>query len=163
MENANNKYLWPILRLLMGWTFLWAFLDKLFGLGFATVVAKSWLNGGSPTVGFLKFATKGPLASFYQGLAGNPIVDWLFMIGLLLIGISLILGIGVRIAAVSGAVMLLLMYSAALLPVNNPFLDDHIVYAIIMIGLIFSDSGRFIGFGNWWSNTFIVKKFPILK
>ena len=25
-----------ILRVAMGWTFLWAFIDKLFGLGFAT-------------------------------------------------------------------------------------------------------------------------------
>ena len=60
------RYVWAVLRLLMGWTFFWAFIDKLFGLGFATAAESSWLNGGSPTAGFLKFATHGPFAEFYQ-------------------------------------------------------------------------------------------------
>ncbi|KKR31236.1 MAG: DoxX family protein [Candidatus Falkowbacteria bacterium GW2011_GWF2_39_8] len=163
MENINSKFTWPVLRLLMGWTFAWAFFDKLFGLGFATTEAKAWVNGGSPTLGFLKFATKDPLAEFYQGLAGNPSVDWLFMIGLLLIGVALILGIGVRIASVSGIVMLLLMYSAVLLPENNPFLDDHIINSIVLIGVMVSNSGNYFGLGNWWSNTTLVKKYPFLR
>ena len=29
----------------------------------------AWLNGGSPTEGVLTYATKGPLAGFFQGLA----------------------------------------------------------------------------------------------
>ncbi len=29
-------YVWGIFRLGMGWIFLWAFFDKLFGLGYAT-------------------------------------------------------------------------------------------------------------------------------
>ena len=29
-------YVWGALRIVFGWIFLWAFLDKLFGLGFAT-------------------------------------------------------------------------------------------------------------------------------
>lgn len=33
-------------------TSLWAFLDKTFGLGYSTRVAKAWVNGGSPTKGF---------------------------------------------------------------------------------------------------------------
>ena len=85
MENFKSQYVWGVLRLLLGWTFLWAFVDKLFGLGFNTVADKSWLDGVSPTFGFLKFGTKGPFASLYQSLAGNPVVDWLFMMGLLLI------------------------------------------------------------------------------
>ena len=161
MENINNRFTWPILRLLLGWTFAWAFFDKLFG--FATTEAKAWLNGGSPTLGFLKFATKGPFAEFYQGLAGNPLVDWLFMIGLLLIGLALILGIGVRIASVSGIVMLLLMYTAVLLPENNPFLDDHIINSIVLIGVMVSNSGNYFGLGNWWSNTALVKRYPFLR
>jgi len=50
----------------MGWTMLWPFLDKLFGLGFATSSDKSWLSGTSPTFGFLKFGTKGPFMQFFQ-------------------------------------------------------------------------------------------------
>jgi len=39
------------MRILLGIIFLWAFVDKLFGLGFATSSAKSWLGGASPTSG----------------------------------------------------------------------------------------------------------------
>src|SRR3990167_9560357 len=93
-----TTYIIAVLRLAMGGTFLLAFLDKLFGLGFATEAGKSWLDGISPTAGFLEFATSGPLAPFYQAIAGNVFVDWLFMGGLLLMGVTLLLGIGVRIA-----------------------------------------------------------------
>ena len=37
------------LRIVLGFTFLWAFVDKLFGLGYATPSERSWINGGSPT------------------------------------------------------------------------------------------------------------------
>jgi thiosulfate dehydrogenase [quinone] large subunit len=39
----------------VGTQFLWAFLDKTFGLGFATESGKGWLDGGSHTEGFLTF------------------------------------------------------------------------------------------------------------
>ena len=67
----------------MGLIFLWAFIDKVFGLGFATTADKSWIAGGSPTTGFLQFGVHGPFAGFYHSLSGIPIVDVLFMLGLL--------------------------------------------------------------------------------
>src|SRR3990167_3255083 len=118
MPSAN--YIWAILRIGMGWVFLWPFLDKTFALGFATEAGRGWLSGSSPAMGFLKFGSSGPLAGFYQGLAGNPVVDWLYMLGLLGVGIAFILGIALRIAAFSGALMMLLIYSAALPVENNP-------------------------------------------
>lgn len=157
------KVIWTLLRLAMGWTFLWPFLDKVFGLGFTTSADKSWLAGNSPTLGFLKFATQGPFSSFYQNLAGNALVDWLFMAGLLLIGASLILGIGIKVAAYSGSLMLFLMWTAALPPEHNPFLDDHIVYIIILIGLAATRSGQYLGLGQWWSKTALVKKYSFLE
>jgi len=157
------SYIWAILRLAMGWIFLWAFADKLWGLGFATVAEKAWLSGASPTLGFLKFGTIGPLASFYQGLAGQAWVDWLYMAGLALMGISLILGIGVKIASSAGVLFMLLLYGAVFPIENNPFLDEHLVYALVLIGLAGSQSGQTLGLGKWWWNTALVKKFPILE
>lgn len=168
------ELVWGILRIGMGWTFFWAFLDKVFGLGFATcrdaktmavdvLCAKAWMSGGSPTMGFLKFGTKGPLADFFQGLAGNAFVDNLFMAGLLLIGLALILGVGVRIASVSGGLMLLFMYLAAMLPENNPFLDDHLIYIVLMVGFVLVDAGNYWGLGKKWSETDLVKKVSFLK
>ncbi|MDP9822217.1 DoxX family protein [Nocardioides massiliensis] len=152
------RYIGAGLRISLGWVFLWAFLDKLFGLGFATERASSWLNGGSPTEGFLSFGTQGPLAGTFQSLAGYAIVDWTFMIGLLGIGAALILGIGVRVAAVSGALMMVLMWAAALWPANNPFMDDHLIYAGLLAMLALSYSGRPLGLGARWESTTLVKK-----
>ena len=48
------------------------------------------------------------------------------MLGLLGIGVALILGIGLRIAAVAGTVMYLMMWSVVLPLTTNPILDDHL-------------------------------------
>ena len=162
-KTDRTGYFWALLRFGMGWIFLWAFLDKLFGLGFGTEAGKGWIDGSFPTFGFLNFAASGPLEGFYNGLAGNAVVDWLFMLGLLAIGLPLVLGIGVRIAASIGVVMLLLMYSALVLPANNPILDDHIIYAVIMLGLAIANPGYRLGLGRWWGKTRLVNKFPVLE
>ena len=161
---SMTEYVWGALRLGMGWIFFWAFLDKIFGLGYATTSEGAWINGGSPTNGFLEFATKGPFVDIYEGMAGNMAIDWLFMIGLLVIGLPLILGIGVRLAALTGVAMLAFMYTAGfILPEHNPILDEHIIYAIIMIGLIVGHGGYRLGFGRWWANTRLVRRYPVLE
>lgn len=120
------------LRLAMGFIFLWAFLDKTFGLGFATTPEKSWLSGGSPTTGFLSFGAKGPFAEIFHSLASVAIVDWMFMLGLLFVGLTLILNKYVKWGAIAGSAMLALMYLALLFPENNPIIDDHIVYILVL-------------------------------
>ncbi len=164
MEQNKIQTIWGLLRLGMGWMLFWTFLDKLLGLGFATATEKAWIAGGSPTFGFLKFGTKGPFAEFYQGLAGNPVVDWLYMSGLLLIGLSLLLGVGVRIASYCGVLMVILIYSAGFLPPeHNPFVDYHVIFAILFVGFILTNSGHYLGLGKYWSNTKLVKKYPYLE
>lgn len=168
------RYTAAALRIGLGFIFLWAFFDKLFALGFATgrnaqtdVVDRfgdaAWINGGSPTSGFLKNATKGPLADFYQSFAGAAWADWLFMIGLAGIGLALMLGIGMRIATVSGALLLVLMWSAALLPENNPIIDDHIIYALALFVLLFAGAGKTFGFGKAWERLGFVQRYQFLK
>ncbi|MES2214369.1 MAG: hypothetical protein V4465_03230 [Patescibacteria group bacterium] len=128
----NTRFVLTGLRLVMGFIFLWAFVDKVFGLGFATKPENSWLHGGSPTTGFLSFATKGPFSALFKGLAGVPFIDWLFMLGLLCIGLTLILNRFVVWGAAAGVVMLLLMWLAVLPPANNPIIDEHIVYILVL-------------------------------
>ncbi len=158
----------------MGFVFLWAFVDKLIGLGYATcrdgetgVVSifcdKAWLMGGSPTTGFLKFGTHGPLADVFSLLAGNVLVDWLFMLGLLGVGVGLVFGILMRLSIWSGAAMLLLMFLAAMPPKNNPFIDDHIIYALLLLTFLFMPIGEWYGFGKQWARHDAVKKHSWLR
>ena len=156
-------YIWAMLRIALGLIFLWAFIDKVFGLGFSTARDAAWIHGGSPTTGFLLYATKGPFASFFQSLAGNTLIDWLFMIGLLVIGLALITGIFVKLASATGALMLLFMWLAVLPPEHHPFLDDHLIYLLVLIGFIVVHAGKHLGFGTWWTHHKLVKKYPILE
>ena len=136
----KQKIVTIALRLVMGFIFLWAFIDKMFGLGFATTVEKAWVHGGSPTYGFLSFAVKGPFTDFFHSLAGVAVVDWLFMLGLLFVGLTLILGKYVKWGCLAGIVMLLGMYLALLFPENNPLIDDHIVSILVLALLGSKDS-----------------------
>lgn len=158
----NASYIWAVLRVGMGWLFLWPFLDKMFGLGFTTEAGKSVLDGTSPAFGFLKFGTSGPLADYYQGLAGNPVVDWLYMLGLLFVGVTFILGIVMRLAAWGGALMMVLIYGAVLPLEHNPFFDEHLVYALVLLGLAAVHAGNTLGFGNRWANLGLVQKLKFL-
>jgi thiosulfate dehydrogenase [quinone] large subunit len=135
-----NKTVVAVLRVFLGFIFLWAFVDKLIGLGFATPSSSAWIHGGSPTAGFLSMATKGPFTLFFHSLAGNPLIDIVFMAGLLFVGITLLVNRMVRWGSIAGLLMVLLMYIAVLPPANNPVLDEHLIYAVIFIGLIIQSS-----------------------
>ncbi|MFI7643648.1 DoxX family membrane protein [Nonomuraea sp. NPDC049400] len=152
-------YVWAIARISIGWIFLWAFLDKTFGWGFATPANRAWISGGSPTTGFLKGTGENALGGFFSSLAGQAWVDWLFMAGLLGIGLALILGVGTRIAAATSSIMLVLMWAAELPLANNPFMDDHIIYSIVLVGLALANAGTTLGLGNLP----IVQRNPYLK
>ncbi|HYI57366.1 MAG TPA: hypothetical protein VEX66_04300 [Microlunatus sp.] len=146
-----------VLRIMFGFYFLWAFLDKTFGLGFSTPAERAWVNGGSPTRGFLS-GVEGPFAGIYNAIAGNALIDILFMVGLLGIGLALILGIGMRVAAVSGSILYVLMWTAALPMTTNPILDDHITGAMTLIVLALTAAGTTWGLGTWWASRPVVQK-----
>lgn len=155
--------LFASLRIVLGTILLWAFVDKLLGFGFDTEVDKAWLVGGSPTTGFLKFGTSGPFVETFQALAGQAWVDWLFMLGLLLIGATLILGITMKISGYSGSLLMTLLWLASVPPEHHPFFDEHVVYILVLLVLVRTNAGDWIGFGKKWRKTSIVKQFPILS
>jgi len=159
--NKKACYLLAAIRISLGWVFLWGFLDKLFGFGRSTAPENAWLAGGSPTSGFLSFAAKGPLAELYKGMAGNPLIDVLFMVGLLGLGLALLLGIGLKVAGVAGPLLMLLMWLAQLPPATNPFLDNHIIYALILALFPLLEAGHTLGLGRWWAEK--TRAWPILQ
>ena len=166
--------MWAVLRIATGLVFAWAFADKLFGLGYATASERAWLAGGSPTRGFLGNLDHGPFAAMFRGWAGAWWADWLFMLGLAGIAFALLAGVGLRIAAVAGTVMMLLMWAAEW-PLDrftdageptmstNPVLDYHLLYALVMITLAVVHAGNVWGFGRAWAKLGLVARNPWLR
>lgn len=164
------------LRIGFGLTFLWAFFDKFLALGWATgrsaetgVVDRfgpdAWINGGSPTFGFLNFGVSEDnwFHGFFTGIAGDAWADWLFMLGLAGIGTALLLGIGMRVAAGAGALLYLLMYAASFPLANNPLVDDHLIGAVSLVVLAAALAGDTWGLGLTWARTKLVRRFPTLR
>jgi len=91
-----------ILRVAIGWHFLYE--------GLAKIMNNSWTAAGylSNTSGFL--------SGFYHWIANSPVLlkttDVLNMYGLLFIGLALFIGLFIRVASISGIVLLVLYYFA---------------------------------------------------
>lgn len=163
-QNIFGKISIGLFRIIFGWLWLWAFFDKAFGLGFNTASASAWfkdLANNSPTYGYLNFGVSDDnfLKDFFVSIAGNPVVDWLFMLGLLGIGLTIVFGVGVRIGSISGAILSFLMYLSAFPLEFNPFVDEHLLYVLIFIVFAFYPQvGRYLGLGKYWEKLFGEKK-----
>jgi thiosulfate dehydrogenase [quinone] large subunit len=171
------------LRLLLGFTFLWAFLDKAFALGFSTGRVlddagntvridffgdAAWIHGASPTAGVVGFALKGPFVDAIQSVTGYQMtatgptvaawVDWVYMLSMLLIGVGLMTGVMTRLAAAGGIVWLAVFYlGTSIWPEHNPFVDEHVIDAVVLVGIILANAGRYWGLGKAWQRVGWVK------
>lgn len=85
-------------------------------------------------------------------------VDWVYMLSMLLIGLGLVLGIGTRFAAMDGIAWMAIFYGATeIWPEFNPAVDQHVVLAIVLIGVILANAGRYGGLGKAWQRLPSVK------
>ncbi|MDQ6524914.1 hypothetical protein RB608_14945 [Nocardioides sp. LHD-245] len=176
VTHSAARHALAALRIGFGLTFLWAFVDKLLALGYATGAATdtgavdrfgpaAWIHGGSPTFGFLNFGVSpdNPFHGAFTSIAGAAWADWLFMLGLLGIGLALTLGAGIRLAAISGAALYLLMWVASWPLANNPVLDEHVLGAVTLVVLAVTLAGDTWGLGRIWARTEMVRRLPILR
>lgn len=151
-----------VLRLATGFIFFWAFLDKTFGLGYSTPPERAWISGGTPSQGFLNSdSVIGPLKPFFASIA-SPVSDVLFMVAMLAIGVAVLLGVGLRVSAVVGTILMLAMYLAewpfgANAASTNPLVDYHIIYALALIVIAVLAAGDTWGFGRQWRALHIVQ------
>ena len=159
---SRGRYGLAILRLATGFIFLWAFFDKTFGLGFSTPVERAWINGGTPSQGFLMSdAVTGPLKGFFASIA-SPLTDVLFMAGMLGIGLAVMLGIGLRVSAIAGSAIMVLMYLAEwpftpYASSTNPLVDYHIIYALALVVVAVTAAGNTWGLGAQWAKLPMVR------
>jgi thiosulfate dehydrogenase [quinone] large subunit len=174
-QNKIEEKVLGILRIAMGFVFLWPFLDKMFGLGFSTTPENSWLAGASPTKGFLQLYgvnQNSPFAFLFSDALGNmyQLVDIVYMAMLLFAGVGLMTGIFVRLSSLSTIIFMASIYLSAWIinpaegvAVFNPLIDDHIIYIIILALFLIIPVGNYLGFGKKWSSFSFVEKYPILK
>lgn len=145
-----------VVRILLGWVFLWAFLDKAFGLGLNTPAERAWVSGASPTTGYLSSAD-GALGGLFRPMAGSLIVDWLWMLGLLAVGVAFVLGVALRPAAIVAVLVMGGIYLSMLPLANNPFLDQHLFYVVCAVAFALADAGRFLGLAAVWARLPVVE------
>jgi thiosulfate dehydrogenase (quinone) large subunit len=132
-----------IFRMLMAWTFLYAASHQ------------GMFNPSFSAVGFLSHTkTFHDVYAVLATPAADPILTFLVSYGHLLIGISLLVGLMVRVSA-AFAVALLLMYWTAHMDWpfienrNNFIIDYHIVYAVLCVYLIVKRAGHVWGLDAW--------------
>jgi thiosulfate dehydrogenase (quinone) large subunit len=101
----------------MGFVFLWAFLHKTFGLVYATQSENAWISGSSPSRGVPVERRRRPAREHLLQL-GRRRLGLAVQRGLAGIGVAVILSVGLRLAAVSGAIMTLMW--AAEWPLAEP-------------------------------------------
>jgi thiosulfate dehydrogenase [quinone] large subunit len=135
--NKSARIITFLLRISMGWIFLYAGLTKL--------LDSTWSAGG-----FLGSAQS--FSGFYHALASPqilPVINQLNQWGLTLIGASLIIGAFVRLSSTFGILIMLLYYFPQLdFPIaggNSYLVDQHIIYALVLLFLGAVKAGRYWG------------------
>ncbi len=147
LATATNKGAFAsvlvLLRFLVGVEFLMAGVAKL---------------GGWSAQGYLEAAT-GPLAGWFQSLAGNALVDQLNLWGPILIGLALLIGLMVRPASFFGGVMMLLYYLAQFdQNTAHGFIDEHVILLIVFLLFLCGGAGHIVGLDGIVSRHFRKRK-----
>ncbi len=155
-DTKTERALIVFFRLAMAWTFLYAASHQVFVPGWSVV-------------GFLH-STK-TFHSFYAEFTGPGIaavLTFLVEYGHLLIGLSLLTGLFVRVSASFG-IMLMLVYWTAHMDfpyigdTTNFLIDEHIIYAGVLIFLIAKSAGHVWGLDGLVEKFGLIEKFPGLK
>jgi len=163
MNNASSfntplhRSLIVFFRFAIGWTFLYAGFTQIF-----LIDHWSAANFLAHTKTF--HALLAPLTD----PTVLPYVDFLVKWGHLLIGLSLISGLMIRVSGVFG-IMLMLTYWAAHLDfpyVSSPLnfiLDEHIVYAVLIVYLMAVRAGHVMGLDGWVEKLGMIEHNPFLR
>lgn len=144
-----------LLRIATGWMMFYAGITKVLNPEWS---AAGYLRNAKTFTGFYQWLTQPSLL---------PVINFINEWGLTLLGISLILGIGVRLSSILGAILMLLYYFPILdFPYPNPhsfLVDEHIIYILVLLLFASLRAGRVWGLENWCSNLPICSKFPRLR
>lgn len=142
------------LRVVFGWMYLYAGATKIADPAWS---AAGYLQTAKTAAWFYQFLLQPNILPFI-----NFVNEW----GLLLLGISLILGIFVRVSSILGIALMFLYYLVVLnFPyVGHSFLvDEHIIYIGILATFAAIGAGRIWGLDATCANLPICKRYPTLR
>jgi thiosulfate dehydrogenase [quinone] large subunit len=155
-DTRTDKALILFFRLTMAWTFLYAASHQVFVPSFTVV-------------GFLKTTkTFHDYFAYFTTPAMAPITSFLVEYGHLLIGLSLLTGLMVRLSASFGILLMGIYWMAHMdwpfVENNTNFLFDfHLVYAGVLIFLIYKRAGHVFGLDGWVDKLHFMNEHPSLK
>lgn len=130
----------------MGWMMFYAGVTK--------IMDPPW-----SAAGYLQSAKTFPgLFQWFMQPGILPVVNLINEWGLTLLGISLILGVFVRLSSVLGALLMMLYYFPILDGVypnaHSYIVDEHIIYAAALLSFAAVRAGRYWGMESWFTDRF---------
>ena len=154
MPNFQKVFLF-LLRISLGWFMFYSGITKILDPNWS---AAGYLGGAKTFSGLYQFFLRPDIL---------PIINFINEWGLAILGISLILGVFVRLSSVFGAILMLLYYFPILefpyVPPHSYIVDEHIIYAFVLLFFAATKAGRVWGLENWCVNLPICSKFPKLR
>jgi thiosulfate dehydrogenase (quinone) large subunit len=157
LDTPFQRGLILFLRLAIGWVFLYAGVTQLFA-------EPSW-----SAASFLEHTTTfhfiyGPLAAS----AYLPLINFCVTWGHLLIGLSLVSGLMIRVSGIFAVILMIVYWSAHL---NFPYvdtplnflLDEHIVYAAVIMYLMAVRAGHVCGLDGWAEGLPVIRHNSFLR
>ncbi len=162
LENKGPLCL-AIMRIMLGWMMIWAFLDKMFGLGFPSPPEVAVINGGSPTEYYLTELVSGPFAEIWHALAGNAVIDAMLMFGLIAVGLGLTLGMASKLSTIGMTAMMIMMFVLEMPPADNPLIDYHIIYVMATLSVYWLGGFDTLSLNDRWKSLGIVQRIGILQ
>lgn len=126
-----------LLRVSLGWMFFYAGLAKLLDPAWS---ARGYLEAAKSFGGLYDWLTR-------PGIL--PMVDFINEWGMTLLGLSLILGLFVRLSSPLGALMMFLYYlpilDFPLVGAHSYIVDEHIIYIFLLLFLGSAGAGKVWG------------------
>ncbi len=155
LQSHYTKLALFALRIAMGWIMFYAGITKL-------------LNPAWSAAGYLSSAKTFP--EFYAWLTTPeilPITNFVNEWALTLLGVSLLLGVFVRLSSLGGALLMILYYFPVLtfptIKMTAFIVDEHVIYALVFLFLAAVRAGRIWGLDNWCGKLPLCSKFPKLR
>ena len=132
--NQKQKLSLFLLRISLGLLFFYAGITKVLNPNWS---AAGYLNSAKTFSGFYHWLASSSLLPFV-----NFINEW----GLLLLGVSLILGLFVRWSSIGGILLMILYYLPILRfpypDANSYIVDQHIIFIFVLVVFIAFNAGK---------------------